>query len=308
MATAEKAYQLKGHAKFVDLVRLFGWEGLDRFWYSYMLEEQNGNLPPNGGSTDALLLRLCQSVGKDIRPLLHFWGIPPGDSAALQAAIDAEGLLPSPEIYQRLLHYKSLVPADNAAFRAFALDWWNKQPSINGNWTEREHARQWDTTELFGAGDQQRPNGEIYTEDSATGIKDRVQELVDLYFTDHTAWSTRFTGADLDDPDADLDGDGMSNHDERVWGLDPTNPGSMSPITAPPGGSSVDFAYTRRDDALTGKSFAVWISTDLAHWTVDPGAVQDPGEPDANNVETVGVTLSPGTLSHPRVFVRIRAE
>ena len=64
--------------------------------------------------------------------------------------------------------------------------WWGKQPSINGYWEEREHSRQWDTTPLYGEGDQQRTEatnpGEIYNENSAADITARVQELLDLYF------------------------------------------------------------------------------------------------------------------------------
>ncbi|MCH7224686.1 Ig-like domain-containing protein [Haloferula sp. A504] len=183
MATAEKAYQLKGHAKFTDIVRLFGWEGLDEFYYSIMLDQQNGDPYPT--SDDELLIRLCESVNQDVRPLLHFWGIFPSDPEAVEAAVNAAGLTPSPEIYQLLNHYKSLVPANNLEFRNFATNWWGRQPSIGGAWTEREHARQWDEEALFGAGDQQRAElttNEMYVEASAAQIADRVQEIIDLYF------------------------------------------------------------------------------------------------------------------------------
>lgn len=180
MASAEKSYQLKGHAKFVDIARLFGWDGIGDYFESI----NGGNPVPSGD--DGLLIRLCEEVGQDVRPLFHFWGIFPNDPGAVQAAIDAAGLTPSPEIYELLLHYKSLVPANNAEFRAFALNWWGKQPSIGGFWTEREHARQWDTTALYAEGDQQRSEatnpGEIYNENSASEIQARVQEIVDLYF------------------------------------------------------------------------------------------------------------------------------
>ena len=36
---------------------------------------------------------------------------------ALAAAVQAEGLTPSPKIYNLLQHYRTLVPADNAAYR-----------------------------------------------------------------------------------------------------------------------------------------------------------------------------------------------
>jgi len=186
MDSAEKAYQHKGHAKFIDIARLFGWEGMDTFWRSFM--EDDANNIPYGESNDALLLRLSLSVGKDIRPLFHFWGIHPQNPTTLAASIAAANLTPVPEIRNLLLHYKALVPANNAAFRTFAQAWRGKKPTINGNWEEREHARQWDTTALYNVGAQQRSEetnpGEIYNENSANDIRNRVDELVALYFPD----------------------------------------------------------------------------------------------------------------------------
>jgi hypothetical protein len=308
MATGEKAYQLKGHAKFVDIARLFGWEGLGDFWLSFNRDDEDGT--SYSTDTDSMLLRLCECVGEDIRPLFHFWGIHPADPAALDAAVAAAGLAPSPEIHNLLVHYKSLVPPDNEAFRSFALDWWGKQPSINGYWTEREHARQWDETALYSDGDQQRSEstnpGEIYNENSAAEISARVQEIIDIYFTDYTAWAANWPDSDLDDPAADLDGDGLSNDEERIWGLDPTRSSPAHPFTTPFDGTTGSFRYTRRDPALTGLTFSVWTSTDLVHWAEDSGASQFADPPDASDVETVTVTLSPVDPEPPRRFVRLR--
>ncbi len=186
MHQLEKQYQLKGHAKFVDIVRLFGWEGLDAFWYSINDDYENGKYWSRHGSNyNDLILRWCQSVGVDLRPLFHFWGIHPANANTLKTRVEAEGLEPSPEIYNLLIKYKSLVPADNAAFQTFALNWWGHEPSINGYWTETEHARQWDTQirREQDANDQQRPNGEIYTEDSAAEIRAVIDGLLVLYFS-----------------------------------------------------------------------------------------------------------------------------
>ena len=184
MAEGEKAYQHKGHAKFMDIARLFGWDKLDTFWRSFM-EDDAANIS-YGTGTDEMLLRLSKSVGADIRPLFHFWGIYPENPSTLATAIAAANLPSSNAIRLQLLSYKNLVPANNAAFRTFATAWRGKQPSINGAWEEREHARQWDTTALYGPGDQQRSEatnpGEIYNENSANDIRNRVQELIDLYF------------------------------------------------------------------------------------------------------------------------------
>lgn len=308
MAEAEKAYQLKGHAKFVDIARLYGWQVLGDYWRSFQEDDANG--VSYSTSTDALLLRLCKSVGKDIRPLFHFWGIPPQNNTSLGAALAAANIPPDPAIRARLLHYRTLIPADNAAFRSFATAWWGKQPNFStGAWEEREHARQWDTTALYGAGDQQRTDatnpGEIYNTNSATDIRNRVGEIVDLYFDDYTAWAGDYPGVDLTDPADDLDGDGLSNGEERLWGLDPTRGTSSSPVTFPVGSSPGSFRYTRRDPSLTGLSHSVWTSPDLGTWTLDPGAVQIPGAP-VNGIETVDVTLSPSLLASPRLFIQVR--
>ena len=186
MHKAEKAYQLKGHAKFVDIARLFGWEVLGAFWYSINEDYENGIYwSRHGSDIDKLILRWCESVGVDLRPLFHFWGTHPGNPAALEAAIASENLPASAEIYDLLVKYKSLVPADNAAFQTFAFNWWGHEPNINGYWTETEHARQWDTQirREQDANDQQRPNGEIYTEDSAAEIRAVIDGLLDLYFS-----------------------------------------------------------------------------------------------------------------------------
>ncbi len=182
MFELEKRYQHKGHAKFLDIVRLFGWDGLDTFWRSFMEDDAAGISYAN--TDDEKLLRLSRAVGKDLRPLFHFWGVHPQNPSALAASIAAENIPASPEIRDLLLRYKTLVPADNAAYQTFMLNWWGKKPSVAGYWEETDHAMQWDET-LDADGDNNpnvRPNGSIYVEASATEIRARVDELVALYF------------------------------------------------------------------------------------------------------------------------------
>jgi methionine-rich copper-binding protein CopC len=182
MAGLEKQYQLKGHAKFVDIARLFGWEKLNAYSASMVADEENGITVSE--TNDSLMLRLSKAVGRDIRPLFHFWGIYPENPTALANSMAAAGLTAPAEIYDTLLHYKSIVLANNAAFQAFAMAWWGKKPSIAGYWEETDHAMQWDSVEdgdavpYAGA----RPNGDIYVEASAASIQARVQELIDLYY------------------------------------------------------------------------------------------------------------------------------
>ena len=220
MAEAEKAYQLKGHAKFVDIAKLFGWEAVNAFWYSINVDYENGiNWSRHGSNIDDLILRWSESVGVDLRPLFHFWGTHPQNPSALEAAIAAENLPASAAIYDRLVHYKSLVPADNQAFQAFALNWWGHQPSINGYWTEREHARQWDNTVLWDP--PAVPNeGEIYDETSCARIKAVIDGLLDLYFPD---------GPPLYSVDA---GDDMITWSAQAVPLDPNVVNNTDPYAA----------------------------------------------------------------------------
>ena len=169
MDQLEKQYQLKGHAKFVEIARMFGWGVLGDYWRSFNEDYENGI--SYSTSTDSLLLRLSKNVGVDITPLFHFWGVPPQNASALKAAIAAADLPESQEIYDTLVHYKTLVPANNAAFRQYCLSWWGKQPSVTGYWTESEHAKQWDDT-----------YGVIYDEGTAAAIQAVIDELLGTYF------------------------------------------------------------------------------------------------------------------------------
>lgn len=194
MHRLEKQYQLKGHAKFVEIAKSYGWGVLGDYWKSFNDDYENG--VSIATDIDSLLLRLSTHVGVDITPLFHFWGVLPQNGNALKAAIAAENIPESEEIYHRLVEYKSLVPGDNSEFRQFALDWWGKQPSLDGYWTESEHAKQWDDA-----------SGQIYDEDTAQLIEDTVQYIIDLYF--ETPFPTYSLG------DLNLD----EVIDEQDWGM-----------------------------------------------------------------------------------------
>lgn len=186
MADWEKAYQPQGHAKFVDLARLFGWEGLGSFWYYYNSNgiSQDDNAEEVLGGTDEKIFRLSKSYGKDVRPLLHFWGIFPENPAALAEQLAAAELKMPLQIRDLLYEYKSLVPTNNADYRAFCLTWWGRQPTMSGYGVEKEHARQWDDAPnyLLCGCTQVRFPTEIFNETASAEVKARVQEIIDLYY------------------------------------------------------------------------------------------------------------------------------
>ena len=163
MATLDKSYQHKGHASYVEIVRLFGWDVLAKYWKAYMLKGDMKGVIDNG-EADIIVLKLSEAIGADIRPLFHFWGVHPNKPAKLQESIDAEELPPSMEIYNTLKKYQSLVPDNKAAFQKFALQWWGGKEDE----AKRKYAIIWDS----------------YDEAYAILIQSNVQNIIEQYFPD----------------------------------------------------------------------------------------------------------------------------
>lgn len=164
----EKQYQLKGHAKYVEIVRLFGWEGISEYWRAFNDEKAQGTFKGKHNYTnDEITFRKCRAIKADLRPLMRFWGIVENDAAALATQVGGLGLKPSQKVYDRLVHYKSLLPKDNAAFREFAFKWrGNKEPSHSGFTEERHHAAMW----------------ESYGEEIKTKLEGNIDEFLTQYF------------------------------------------------------------------------------------------------------------------------------
>lgn len=125
--------------------------------------------------------------------------------------------------------------------------------------------------------------------------------------SDYDTWADDYAGADLSDPAADFDGDGRSNEEERIWGLDPTSASSANPIAAPLDPDSGTLSYTRRKPALSGISYNYQWSGSLAagSWTsfTPTSETTDGGDP----VESVEITLDNLLLQEPNLFIRIEA-
>ena len=136
---------------------------------------------------------------------------------------------------------------------------------------------------------------------AGTGI---VRVLALGVATPYETWAAGFLPANVSDPAADTDRDGMSNQQEYAFGLNPTLGSSVSPITSglTTGGM---FTYTRRNPALTGLGYTVWTSPDLQTWTQDTSASQTPDSQIAE-VQSVSVTITATPLSG-KLFVRVAA-
>ena len=134
-------------------------------------------------------------------------------------------------------------------------------------------------------------------------------EMIDLIASDYEKWSTQWLAANLRDPAADHDGDGLSNNNERVWGLDPTKGSSVNPISSPFNTATGSLTYTRRNPALnTGLTYSYQWSDTLApdDWdSFTPDSVIADG---ASPVEAVTITLPAALLTGSKGFVRVVAQ
>jgi hypothetical protein len=160
--------------------------------------------------------------------------------------------------------------------------------------------------------DEAVPAGNVVSQNPAGGASIAEGSGVDMVVSlgllpDYETWQTQYPDAYLTNRADDFDGDGVNNGEERLWGLDPTKASQVTPILEAPGPDGT-FRYTRRDRDRTGATYSIWTSPSLLpdSWTEDLDASQVAGDPNANHVETITVTLSPGRLGGARLFVRVR--
>jgi hypothetical protein len=124
-------YQSRGHAKYVDIAALFGWEAFNKF-YTAENAAFLRNAPSDGFTArNSRIYRFCLATGVDLRPLFDFWGIQQdGSGNELTNALMANyNLVPSRLVYDRIVAYKSAVPADNKAFNTAARLYLHQQPN-----------------------------------------------------------------------------------------------------------------------------------------------------------------------------------
>ena len=179
----EFSYQPRGYAKYADIVQLFGWEAIDKFYQTLNADYDAGtyesvNRNVNTVPTDSRVLRMSVAAGYDLRPLLHFWGKHPDNFSSLANLIEESGVEQSAEIYDQLQHYKTIVPSNNAAFRAFGLNDFSQSNISNASLANQSNVSQSYTDSFF------RKFWSTYTEDEAEATIDEIQNIIDLYFPD----------------------------------------------------------------------------------------------------------------------------
>ncbi len=167
----EVRYQHRGYGKYVEIAKLFGWKALGDFWRSVNDDYLKGiEYRRNSDPTDNRILRLSQKAGADLTPLIHFWGVQPENRIALNKTIVKNGLRPSPLIYDRLIHYKTLIPMNNAEFSSHARI---VNPKGIRKGRNPLYGEGWYYTWL--------PK---YEESHGIAAQTALQEMIDLYFPD----------------------------------------------------------------------------------------------------------------------------
>jgi hypothetical protein len=178
----EFSYQPRGHAKYADLVRLFDWEPFEQFNRNTSESYENGEInyddKVNAVPTDDRLLRMSQAFGYDLRPLIHFWGIQPDDFDSLETEINNSDLKKSTAIYDQLSYYKTIVPNDNTAFRAFGLEDYSESKITNSSTANHGNVAQ-SYYEVF-----LNKFWNTYTNTEAEATVNQIQAVLDLYFPD----------------------------------------------------------------------------------------------------------------------------
>jgi hypothetical protein len=164
----EVRYQQRGYAKYIEMAALFGWELIDSFYKQEQLDFIN-QAPGDGlVEADSRVFRFSKIAGADLRPLIHFWGLHPQDSMALRLAINGEDLQPSKLICDRLTHYQSIIPLDNAQFAEHANAFFGGSVPPGG---DPDYGSGWYNVWL-----------PLYNETHGVEAVQAMQDIIDLYF------------------------------------------------------------------------------------------------------------------------------
>ena len=120
----EVRYQHRGHAMYIEIADLFGWDAIYKthkvFYDEWKINTQKdwgfmGMVNGNQISDDELILAASNAKNVNMAPLFHFWGRQPSEELANQL----KNLPESKEIYCRLQYYKSMAPTDLSSFQTW---------------------------------------------------------------------------------------------------------------------------------------------------------------------------------------------
>lgn len=117
--TQDMKYQHRGYGKYAEIAAVFGWDALGDFWKSVAIDYENGiSYPKNTDPPASRIIRMSRAANANLLPLIQMWGVAPGNRSQVQSTLDSEGIKPSAAIYDRLVHYQSIVPQNTSQFNS----------------------------------------------------------------------------------------------------------------------------------------------------------------------------------------------
>lgn len=164
----EVRYQHRGWGKYVEMAGLFGWEAIDSFYRKENIDYINQAPSDSLSAVDSRIYRFSQTCGVDVRPLIHFWGVHPIENSKLQTKLDAKNLKPSKLICDRLKHYQSIIPKNNAEFVTHATTFLGGSIPSGG---DPDYGAGWYNVWL-----------PLYNESHGIAATNAMQEIIDTYF------------------------------------------------------------------------------------------------------------------------------
>ena len=131
--------------------------------------------------------------------------------------------------------------------------------------------------------------------------------ILELELGDYDTWAGNFTKADLSDPTADFDGDGVENLMEYALGGSPINADAAStrPVSQRVGDYLVHVYNERTDD--TSLTYTVELSTHLVSNGWNTNGLEFVGAAGFSNIWNV-VTHKVSTLGKAQQFIRLKIE
>jgi len=193
----ELMYQSRGHAKYIEIAALFGWDAvgkINKYYYDLGLDTSVfPDIKAHYPERDPFMLQASKSAGINLLPLFHIWGMTPSSDI-----IEELSTLEYPqEIKNRILQYRSIVPRNKAAFVSYYNTMRAKNKNPGGN------KIRWESMVSSGFGDYPE-----YNEQVANQIITQIDLILCKYY------NINCQGENQNQPDPpvnDLDSDGVLN-------------------------------------------------------------------------------------------------
>ena len=220
----EVRYQHRGHAMYVEIADLFGWEAVHNThkvffeeWKQYT-GKQHGFMnfdKGNGISDDELIVAASNAIGVNMIPFFHFWGRQPSSVTIEQL----KNLPKSDKVFCQLIEYKNLVPGNTSEFQKWYDSNYDKigvsqQPRYTyaiANFDKDEYSKnmkeQIDLIISTYYGDSYKS-----TDTDSDGISDICDNCIDTSNSDQSDVDYDGIGDVCDD---DIDGDGITNENDN---------------------------------------------------------------------------------------------